>query len=431
MRRTLSVVLGVAACCVDPSALRPRTSAAAPTELNPPAKSPDTREGDAVACAGNAMPAHLEYLGWDPSLRHGCRAYTAPAADDYSFGPVDLAACDCAQHPKPPRWLLHNVAEDANSNNREYDKARAIGSQFFSVKDRAALRDLLPSYPQFYEYRFIPDGNGALVFQSVLDKINGVGVPAELRGSYVDAFLMESFVLNQYYAGLPLPDLGGNDVHVNGFFRINDAAQEFDPEFASVCERVDPTTWNCTRWGKTQVGKAKSSLKVGLGISWQDPFGNERLHFVEVVLWQAHDDRNTQSPDRYSGPDDPDNLMQRYVNETEGGSSDAYFIGPNMRHGATTKKLRQALRANAPAIDMSGLLVPGGAWQWVDINVTGLMKSVKWKIKGVPGIDVPRNAFGEEDWSRAQIHGLYVGPEIWGKGRLNWSVKQLNTVRAG
>ena len=80
---------------------------------------------------------------------------------------------------------------------------------------------------------------------------------------------------------------------------------------------------------------------------------------------------------------------------------------------------------------MSGLLVPGGAWQWVDINVTGLMKSVKWKIKGVPGIDVPRNAFGEEDWSRAQIHGLYVGPEIWGKGRLNWSVKQLNTVRAG
>jgi len=409
MRRTLVTLLGVAACGVLPCVMRPPSSAAGPPELIPPAVD--------------------EYLGWDPSLRHSCHAYTATAANDYSLGPIVPAACDYTHYFKPPRWLLHNSAEDANSKNRAYDKEKAGSSQFFCVKDRGALPDLAPNYAQLFDYNFIPNADGGLVFQSVLDKINGVDVPTELRGSYVVAFLMESFVLNQHYAGLPVPDLGGKDVHVNGFFRINDAAQRFDSEITTVCKAVEPATWNCTKWGKTQIGRAKSSFKVGLGVAWEDPFGNERLHFLEVVLWQAPDDANTQSADRYSGLDDPYNRMQRYVNNPVGGTSDAYFMGSNMRNGATTKQLRGALRANAPPIIMSGAVVPGGGWQWVDINVSGLMKSVKWQIGGMPGIDVPRNAHGLEDWSRARIQGVYVGPEIWGKARLNWSVKQLNTVR--
>jgi len=430
-RRTLITLLGVAACGVLPRVIRPRTSAAGPLELIPAAVSPDSRDGDAVAQAANATPAVRQYLGWDPSLRHSCHAYTAGAADDYSLGPILLAACDCTHYLKPPRWLLHNAAEDANFKNREYDKDKAECSQFFSSEDRGAWPIFSPSYPRFFMYDFTPDGQGGLVFQSVLDKINGVGVPTELRGSYVVAFLMESFVLNQHYAGLPVPNLGGKDVHVNGFFKINDAAQRFDSAITTVCKAVDPTTWNCTHWGETRIGRAMNSFKVGLGVAWEDPFGNDRIHFLEVILWQAPDDENTQSADRYTGLDDPYNRMQRYVNNPVGGTSVAYFMGPNMRDGATTKQLPRALRANAPGIIMSGLVVPGGGWKWVDINVTGLMKSVKWQISGVPGVDVPRNAHGMEDWSSARIQGLYIGPEIWGNGRLNWSVKQLNTVRDG
>ncbi|OGF67235.1 hypothetical protein A3I27_04550 [Candidatus Giovannonibacteria bacterium RIFCSPLOWO2_02_FULL_43_11b] len=124
-------------------------------------------------------------------------------------------------------------------------------------------------------------------------------------------------------------------------------------------------------------GLAKNRVMIGAVATW-----NGRTHFVEVNLW------NTDNFDLCKGICDPDNIFDRRTSYKNVDS--IYFNGP---------KLSSAIDYNSPSLS------PGGAFQDFDIPWTRLYQNYVWS-------DPPAS------WKDIKLQGVYIGTEVWGKGRV-------------
>lgn len=245
-----------------------------------------------------ASSGGAKVLSWDPNLTSNCHAFSARGVDDWSLGPVLPQSSDCKTDPenpkaRPARWIIVAAAEDKNLYMRRQGDLVNFPAFFSFEQTRAGYPGWKPTYQNFFDYKFVratDDPSAGYEFQSTLDSLKGVGIPADLRGSYKNGFLQESFVLDNYYAGLAIPNLGGNDVKITGFFKIMDAAQANDSATATACTKFNSSTGTCATYTNINIGKAMNTFKIGTALRWKDPKGTDRIHFFEAILYDAPSD---------------------------------------------------------------------------------------------------------------------------------------------
>lgn len=125
-------------------------------------------------------------------------------------------------------------------------------------------------------------------------------------------------------------------------------------------------------------GLAKDRIMVGAVGKW-----NGRDHYVEVVLWR------TANYDLCTGACDPSQVYDRRWGDIKY-SDGVYFYGPQLDKIPGHTKLPQL----------------NGSMQSIEIKIASL-------FRGYPGwSDAPSS------WSNAFLQGVYIGVEVWGKGRV-------------
>jgi hypothetical protein len=133
-------------------------------------------------------------------------------------------------------------------------------------------------------------------------------------------------------------------------------------------------------------GQAKARIMIGALGNW-----NGRSHFVEIDLWRSNDF------DICTGLCDPsDTLDQMY--RFSGGEGFFYT-------GSSTRSL---LGANY------SISAVGGAYQTFDVPLTKLFQGTDWT-------DQPAS------WNGIKLNGVYIGTEVWGKGKVWTELKDLET----
>jgi hypothetical protein len=132
-------------------------------------------------------------------------------------------------------------------------------------------------------------------------------------------------------------------------------------------------------------GQAKARVMLGALGNW-----NGRAHFVEIDLWRSPDF------DICTGLCDPTGTRDQ-IYRFSGGEGVFYT-------GASTTALLGAPHA----------VSVGGAYQTFDVPLTKLFQNTEWS-------DLPQS------WSGIKLNGVYIGTEVWGKGKVWTELKDLET----
>ena len=212
-----------------------------------------------------------------------------------------------------------------------------------------------------WDHSFHPKEDGTYQIGWVLDKVNFDCEDRTCRDRYTGVFVNDSWDINTH---LDRPNLG------------DQLFAEFDLGLFASEELHDPDP---------AVGDAKNRVTIGIVARW-----NNAVYFLEVNLYR------TSNFDLY--PADPENLKDRFLQYSTNTGSETieteiiYFNGNNL-------SLLPGIDENLPVV------TPDSVMRHFKIPVTDLFLSHNW-------------ANTPTDWSEAELAGVYLGTEIWGKGRV-------------
>jgi hypothetical protein len=128
-------------------------------------------------------------------------------------------------------------------------------------------------------------------------------------------------------------------------------------------------------------GMAKNRIMIGAVGTW-----NGRSHYLEVNLWR------TDNFDLCTGACDPSNVYDRKFGDPAWPAEGVYFHGPSL--------------GSVPGYVSQPNLTIGGGVKDFEVHLSSL-------FRGYTGwTDPPAN------WAQASLTGIYIGIEVWGRGRV-------------
>jgi hypothetical protein len=128
-------------------------------------------------------------------------------------------------------------------------------------------------------------------------------------------------------------------------------------------------------------GVAKNRVMIGAVGTW-----NGRSHYLEVNLWR------TDNFDLCTGACDPSNLYDRKFGDPAWPAEGVYFHGPSL--------------GSIPGHTSQPNLTIGGGVREFEVHLGSLFRGYTgWS-------DTPTN------WAQVSLTGIYIGIEVWGRGRV-------------
>jgi hypothetical protein len=220
------------------------------------------------------------------------------------------------------------------------------------------MNDMLPGDPSWAE-SFHPLGDGRYQVGLVVDKVN---FPNYLD-RYSFAGFSDAFDVNTYLAKPTL----GEDLYVDVKVALHAQEAHFDPS----------------------AGDAKVRVMVGATVRW-----NGVARFMEVNLCRSSNFDLVDAQSNVGGPGgrlDPLGIYDRLANW--GSGELVYYDGTQLDR--------------VPGLTLAALphLDPDAQWRSYTIPVSRLVRAFSWDQ-------------APADWHDATIAGIYIGIEVWGRGRM-------------
>jgi hypothetical protein len=296
-----------------------------------------------------------------PLISSDCRALAAPAAAGWRETPV--GSCQGSNG----YWLLSGTNEDIDFNNYRLNQGELHMSD---LRPQGAGEHDSP-----WNYAFHRLGDRYRLGW-VLDKVN---YPKYLD-RHTGVFLNDSFDHNRH---VRRPTVADNlIVELDARLRANDQTTDHQT-VVSIYTGPQLDTLVQDPAGR-RIGAAKNRVTVGITATHSDG----TTYFLEVNLFR--------SANWDQVPDSAD-LMDRQahwdVTSTSGKrlkGQVAYFNGPRLSR-------LPGISADLPRL--------GASWSHFRIPVSDLFRRYSWP-------------YATGDWGQVSINGVYIGTEIWGRGRI-------------
>ena len=306
-------------------------------------------------------------MTWAPDLSSDCHALALSAAPWRQ----PTQGNDCA--PGGGFWLLSTTTEDLDFRNQ--------------YKGVVHMDDFRPrsqgEADSPWEYGFYPRGDGRYRLGWVVDKVN--------FPKYVDrhtgAFLNDSFDANSTVAR---PNVG-NDLVLDVDLRLRASEGVSDDRTVTVFEEPNWDQVISDPAGRV-VGEAKN--RVTVGITARSKAGV--LYFVEINLYRTPN---------WDLVNDPADLYERQGNWDLPGFGTGQLVYYNGVHLSRVPGVGADLPALTPE--------PDGPMRHFTIPISTLFTSYAWP-------------YPVGSWSDVEIAGIYIGTEIWGRGRVWFELEGYN-----
>jgi len=327
--------------------------------------------GDSPGTEREAQGSQQSFT-WAPGFSNDCRAFALPTTVPGAT-PISAPEGNGCSSAGGRFWVLSGTNEDLDFRNL-LSPSGVI--HMGDLKPRSAGEADSP-----WEYGFYPKGDGTYRVGWALDKIN--------FPKYVDRHC--GTFLNDGYSTPPSIDddlVLELDARLRGADAIADGSVVTtfrDPSWDQVI--LDP-------YGRT-VGDAKNRITVGVSARSRDGV----IYFLEVNLYR------TKNWDQI--PDAADLYDRQASWDIPGAKGQVVYF-----NGARLSLVPGASDLPALAVE------PDGPMRHFRVPISTLFKSYAWP-------------YPVASWRDVVVIGTYVGPEIWGRGRLWFELENYRLQGGG
>ena len=282
----------------------------------------------------------------------------------YTWDPLIQNEC-YSVYTDPPQWIEEPLGPDCIGGDSA--KRWMFGTTNEDINFQHGSMHSFPISSPVWNFAFNNKSDGTNQIGWVIDKVN--------NQLFLDRYTFAGFT-DSWDVNGPLKPVLGKDVFVD--LNVALMAQE--------------------QYNDQQVGLAKNRIMVGAVARWGNP---ERAHYLEINLWRTENFDLCTSSNCNSGgccPTDTcdtqsgQGIYDRRFNcdQSMGHPEGVYFYGPT---------LDRVVGTSLPALSVNGVK------KQFHIPLAQLYRNYSWA-------DPPSS------WDNIELAGIYIGIEVWGKGRV-------------